>query len=298
MTVLDQPVSSRRIHVQRLPTHGNDEEEAIRFQFFPNGNLVLSHRISTRDLCDDLVVALLGNLIDRGVLAGQHDFEDAAVRLIESVGTSIDESWNLFYDNTLESLEDGTAEFAPIHQRARELVRGDSVLDVGSCFGFFALTLARSGRTVAACDISPGAVRLLRRAADRLGLGIDARPGDATDLPYPDDAFDTVTLIHLLEHLDAEAADTALREALRVARRRVVIAVPFEVTPTEHFGHRTTITEATVRRWAEGFPEQEARCFTEHGGWLVLDHHAPHPTSRGSGPERKVDGRQLPAHYR
>jgi ubiquinone/menaquinone biosynthesis C-methylase UbiE len=45
-------------------------------------------------------------------------------------------------------------------------------------------------------------------------------------LPFADRSFDAVTCLEVLEHLDDPAA--AVREMARVARRAVVVSVPFE----------------------------------------------------------------------
>ena len=79
-----------------------------------------------------------------------------------------------------------------------------------------------------------------------------------------------MTLIHLLEHLEDDQAVAAIREALRVARHAVVIAVPFEETPSEHFGHQQNLATATLRQWAEEVPHAGAQVFEDHGGWLLL----------------------------
>lgn len=50
--------------------------------------------------------------------------------------------------------------------------------------------------------------------------------GDATRLPFPDNAFDVVVSVEVLEHLDDAAA--GLREYARVARRHLVLSVPRE----------------------------------------------------------------------
>ena len=49
---------------------------------------------------------------------------------------------------------------------------------------------------------------------------------DALRLPFPDGAFDCVLSLDLLEHLEAAVRGPAVREMLRVARRRVVVGCP------------------------------------------------------------------------
>lgn len=214
------------------------------------------------------MIAGLLTLIDDGMLSGQDAFEAAAVAVVESVPHR--DPWSCFYRNTLAELREHRSPFAPVHARARSELVGTSVLEVGSCFGFLALGSAQDGFDVTACDISPGAVSMLSAAASTLKIPMSAQLGDARGLPFDDDTFDTVTLIHLLEHLDEPDVAQALREALRVARDRVVVAVPYEAKPSPHFGHLQTLRDSDLRRWASMVEHDGVRIFDDHGGWLVL----------------------------
>ena len=214
------------------------------------GHLEIASHLTVETVSDDTVVAALVALVEAGELTGQAQFERGATELICSVSPDEAIAWAAFYDNSVRELRCGTASFAPVHRRARSLVRGRDVLEVGCCFGFFALQCALDGHRVTACDISTGAIELLSATARRRGLDVSAIRGDATDLPLPTDAVDTVTLIHLLEHLDESSVQRAIAEALRVARERVVVAVPFEEQPSEHFGHQLRLTVNDLRRWA------------------------------------------------
>jgi SAM-dependent methyltransferase len=231
--------------------------------------LEIRHDLDLRAISDSTMVAELETLVQLGVLQGQEQFEAAALRLILSCADDPATCWNAFYANSLAELQSGRSPFAPVHRRALSLISGTSVLEVGSCFGLFALTCAGTGLDVHACDISRGAVRLLTDASAHLGLDVNARVGDALALPYPDDFVDTVTLIHLLEHLPGRV-DHAIAEALRVARRRVVIAVPYEEVASAHFGHHTVLTPASLTSWAAQARHAGATVSTDHGGWLVL----------------------------
>ncbi|MFE0749772.1 mycofactocin oligosaccharide methyltransferase MftM [Gordonia sp. NPDC058843] len=245
------------------------------------GVLHIAHPFDERSISDAVVVDGLVALVEAGVVAGQERFETAAMGIIRTSAVRSADAWSAFYDNSLRELRTGASAFAPVHERARGLVTGGSVLEVGSCFGFFALTCALDGLEITACDISPGAVSLLSRAARRFGLPVVAAVGNATALPYPDDSADTVTLIHLLEHLDAPGARAAIGEALRVARMRVVVGVPFEDEPSPHFGHVVRLTERDLHDWARSIPHAGAEILVDHGGWLVLTP-SPDPTSQMS----------------
>ena len=132
------------------------------------------------------------------------------VGLVRSTVHGALEAWTTYYRNSLNELLDGTADFAPIHDKAAELARG-RVLDLGSCFGFLPLRLAGAGLDVIATDILPGTMRLLDAVAP-VGPGVDTLVCDAAGVPVPDDSADTVTAIHLLEHVDHATGAAVLAE--------------------------------------------------------------------------------------
>ncbi|GAC50838.1 hypothetical protein GOACH_32_00010 [Gordonia aichiensis NBRC 108223] len=243
----------------------------------PDGStsVQIRHRLTSDLISDDVMVSALVGLVEDGALVGQWEFEEAAVGLIRSSASSEAVAWSSFYDNSLRDLVAGIASFSPVHHRARSLVSGSSVLEVGCCFGLFALQCAEAGLSVSACDISRGAINLLRAAAGRRGSQVDAVVANAVDLPFADDSVDTVTLIHLLEHLSRDERSQALAEAMRVARQRVVVAVPYEDVPSPHFGHLTCLRERDLVEWAAHVDHARARILDDHGGWLVLTPRIP-----------------------
>lgn len=96
---------------------------------------------------------------------------------------------------------------------------------------------------------------------------------DAASVPLPDGVADTVTVLHLLEHLDSDASAAVLREAMRLARRRVVAAVPFEDVPRACYGHVQRFDVDVLQTIADSWRAAgvEAGVHEFHGGWLVLD---------------------------
>lgn len=68
--------------------------------------------------------------------------------------------------------------------------------------------------SVTAIDITPSMVRRTEDRAEELGLDVDARVGDAQDLPFDDDAFDAV-LLHLVLSVVPDP-DAVVSEAARV----------------------------------------------------------------------------------
>jgi SAM-dependent methyltransferase len=96
-----------------------------------------------------------------------------------------------------------------------EYAVGQTALDLGCGMGWYASALAGLGFEVLAMDAQ-------RRTEDPR---IDLRVGDiAPPLPYETDAFDTVLMFDILEHLPEE--DAILAEVARVTRQRLIVSVP------------------------------------------------------------------------
>jgi len=230
----------------------------------------LCHRISPAEISNDLAGWIAADLVTPGLIE-----PGAFERTFVSVIASVDPGWTAFYRNTLRELAEGgapggtNAGMAPVHDRAAELAVG-SVAELGCCFGFLSLRLAADRHAVTAVDLSIGTVRLLGRVAPALGLTLDAVAGDATAVPLADGSVDTVFAVHLLEHLPLGVDRLVLAEMLRVARRRVVVAVPYEAEPDAAWGHVRTFETADLRELGastgHGYEVTE-----HHGGWLVID---------------------------
>ena len=208
-------------------------------------------------------------------------FESAFVRAVEAADDCPSRAWNAFYDATLARVEAGwgqaegrgtVATFSRIWAKAASLSRGPVVLDVGTCFGFLPLAWAvRTGAPrLLAVDVSPSATALAGRQARRLARPVDVLCADGARLPVGDRSVGTVLLVHVLEHLPPAAADRVLREALRVATDRVVVAVPVEATPDPVFGHLQVFDLGSLARLgaSTGWP---ADLHGSDGAWLVLD---------------------------
>lgn len=97
-------------------------------------------------------------------------------------------------------------------RRALRLEPGQRVLDLGAGTGVSTAELARSGAYAVGVDLSLGMLREGRRV--RPGTPLVA--GDALALPFPDAAFDAVTISFALRNVVDPAA--ALREMARVTK--------------------------------------------------------------------------------
>jgi arsenite methyltransferase len=140
-------------------------------------------------------------------------------------------------------------------QRAKILAalqpaHGDKVADIGCGPGYLVAEIAEAvgpaGR-VHGLDLGPAMVAIAeRRCAGHANCRIEA--GDARTLPFPNDAFDGLTSIQVLEHVDDVVA--AIGEMFRVLRpggRAVVMATDWDslVMETADRGRLVRV----VRQW-------------------------------------------------
>lgn len=236
--------------------------------------LTVVHDLTCDEISDELAL-LLAELAELGLLRGQRDFELVFTGIVRSTIDGGTAAFLRFYRNSITRLENGTAPFAPIHERAAELTTGTSLIDLGSCFGFFPLRIAASGIQVLATDLSAPTMRLLGLASKRLHRPLRTLCCNATRVPLPDRRADTVTVLHLLEHLTPTDADAVIDEAVRLARHRVVVAVPFEDEPRSCYGHIQRFDAAALSRLGDRIvdanPGVAVTVDEHHGGWLVID---------------------------
>lgn len=240
-----------------------------------NGILIVDHNLMPDELCDELAVLLVDELVETGAIRGRSEFELVFTGVVRSTVDGGLAAWLRFYRNSLRKLESGATAFAPIHAHAEQLVTGDRLVDLGSCFGFFPLRMAKHGIDVLATDLSAPTMDLLDQVGDRLGRPIRTLNCNAAAVPLPGGAADTVTALHLIEHLTPDVTDAVLREALRLARRRVVVAVPFEEEPRACYGHVQRFDLPALYALAARICAEDKGLrvtVTEyHGGWLILD---------------------------
>ena len=247
------------------------------------GRVLVLHRLRPDELDDDIAGLVAGELAGPGLVTSAADFERVVTGLVRSTVSDPVTAWSTFYANTLATLrspgsaappgaapESSLAAFAPVHARALAEVVGTTVLDLGSCFGFLPLRMADEGLDVVASDHTPGTMTLLATIARHTRRRVHAVVGDARAVPLADDAADTVTAVHLLEHLPATETGRILDEACRVARRRVVVAVPYEDVPDPVYGHLRRFDAADLHALGAR-TGRSYRVDDDHGGWLVLD---------------------------
>ena len=116
-------------------------------------------------------------------------------------------------------METGAKEFV-----ARlNLKPGMRVLDVGCGTGSQAIPAARTGAQVTAIDIAPNLLAQAAERAERDGLNIDFREGDAEALAFPDGEFDVV--LSMFAAIFAPWPEVVVSEFVRVCRPGGLIAM-------------------------------------------------------------------------
>lgn len=97
----------------------------------------------------------------------------------------------------------------------------------------------------------------------------------ATD--FPDlGTFDTVTAIHLLEHLSENLLPQAFDHLLRVTRHRLLIVVPYEEQPTLAYGHKQIFNREKLKLWGQWCVDHlegaaTFSCEDVQGGLLMIE---------------------------
>lgn len=245
-------------------------------------------RFPRRRITNELADHIAAELAPLGLVSDGSAFEQIFVDTVLAIHPDPMRAWAVFYDSTMRRLRrpdpggaGSVATFARIYQHARSLIRGRTVLDVGSCFGFLPLLLAEQDQRlrVIGTDLVPAAAALAGHISRAQGSRVRFAAADLLALPADDEAVDTVLAVHVLEHLPAEESAVALEQMCRVARHRVVIAVPLETVPDPAFGHvqafdlpglaRIGANPETPRNPESPGWSQEVHA--ADGGWLVLD---------------------------
>lgn len=125
----------------------------------------------------------------------------------------------------------------------RAVVPGMRVLDVACGTGNAALQAARAGADVVGVDIATNLLEQARARAERAGVPLDVREGDAEDLPFEDGTFDLV--LSMYGAMFAPRPDRVAAELLRVCRPGGRIAMA-NWPPDSFIGVMAKLTAAHV----------------------------------------------------
>lgn len=134
--------------------------------------------------------------------------------------------------------------FSALYRRVYELQKGETFLDAGCSFGFLPLLMAErfpSLRQIVGVDIQTDSFAIVQRLAQERGLtNVSFAQVDLlTDAIGKLGQFDTVTLLHVLEHFTEEEMYRVLTHLLPMVEQRLIIAVPYErEEPEAAYGHK------------------------------------------------------------
>jgi SAM-dependent methyltransferase len=232
--------------------------------------LILMHLFKPEEANADLICFIKDELPTSGIIPTSREFGATLFAVLASMYPAPRNQqaiWLHFCLNSLNRLRDQIVHpqasaparvsyispFAAIYRRIFELVTGQSLLDVGCSFGFLPVLMSERAPTmhIIGCDISADAISFTSSLANAVkSQNITLTQKDVLSEDFPElGRFDTVTVIHLLEHLAEEDMPTALDHLLQVTKKRLLIAVPFEEQAHKAYGHEQVFTPKKLRQW-------------------------------------------------
>jgi ubiquinone/menaquinone biosynthesis C-methylase UbiE len=105
---------------------------------------------------------------------------------------------------------------ATVRAAVRGQFGGKRLLDLGSGMGGLAVALARQGADIVGMDYNPAYCRIARLRARRYGVRLPLLVGAGEHLPFPDQGFDVVINLDVLEHVaDPERVVSEIARVLK-----------------------------------------------------------------------------------
>ena len=122
----------------------------------------------------------------------------------------------------------------------------DTMLDVGSGRGVFLIPFMKEFPwvQVTGLDLLERRVTFLNELADGGFSQLKAEQKDICSQPFPDDSFDIITMLEVLEHIPD--VDRAVMSAVRMAKKYVVVTVPSK--PDNNPEHIHLLTKEKLTR--------------------------------------------------
>ena len=214
---------------------------------------------------------ILQELKPLGALTDVEDFDAIFGAVVGSLFPhEAQQAWYIYTKNTLDQLRHLTSStsslnphstlntFAMLYRRVFDLQRGESFLDAGCSSGFLPLLIAERTSTLSSViglDIRPHPFETARALAEEQHLNnIRFVQADLLNNTFCTlGSFDTVTLLHVLEHFSERNMYTVLTNLLKVTGQRLIIAVPYEHgVPEIAYGHEQLFSQTkleAIGRW-------------------------------------------------
>jgi len=235
---------------------------------------------------------ILQELKPLGVLTDVEDYDAVFGAIVGSLFPhETQQAWYIYTKNTFRYLRDLVystsslsldSTLATLYRRVFELQVGKSFLDAGCSSGFLPLLMAEhipSLSLVIGIDIRPQPFETARVLAEEHNLkNVQFIQADLLDSTFCTlGSFDTITLLHVLEHFSEQAMYTVLTNLLAVTGQRLIIAVPYEHRiPETAYDHEQLFSQAkleAVGRWCLQQWHGEGTMWYENcaDGLLVLE---------------------------
>jgi len=258
--------------------------------------IILLHTFTQETIDADLICLVEHELGPLGFVTTERIFGAILFGILASTFSSPRQQpaiWQRFCMNTLEKLRiqmnlpvarlpenSYIIPFGAIYHRITELLVGESLLDVGSSFGFLPILLSeyKPELSAIACDNNPDAITLsstLAHAVNSHSINFILQDVLAPTFPAIG-RFDTTTVIHVLEHLTEDQLPQALKHLLQITQHRLIIAVPYEQQVTVSYGHRQLFTPEKLDFWGKWCVQHilnKGRYWREDvaGGMLIIE---------------------------
>jgi hypothetical protein len=295
--VMHRPEGLYQTTKARLAHQGFQLEETAHFLLArpaDTDRVILVHRFPPEEIDNNLVDCLMQEL--PSLMTSDQAFGHAMIGVVNSIKPRDPVgAWGIFSLNTLKRfrnyLADNTLHYPPttigacatVYRRLFSLKVGRSLLDVGCACAFWPVLAAEREpdvpRKIVGVDNRLDAIHLSQHMAtltnkpDLLFLQLDLLSSQFVEGLQ---LFDTVTAIHILEHLPEEQLPLAFEHLLQVTRHRLIVAVPYEAEATRAYGHEQVFTREKLERWGQWCVDLMSGsgrywCEDVAGGLLVVD---------------------------
>ena len=171
--------------------------------------------------------------------------------------------------------------FVAWYRRICQMFLGESFLDAGCLFGFLTMLVAERIPTlkrVVGLDIQAENFPIMRAIIEEKHL--DNVQFVQADLLHDDvrsfEPFDTVVALGVIEHFTEIEMYDVLRNLLAITAQRLILTVPYEITPEKIYGHQQMFNRMkleTIGSWCTQHWKGHAHYLYEdcEGGLLVVE---------------------------
>ncbi len=235
--------------------------------YHPQQPPIVIHRFAPKDIDINIGFYCTEELKQFGLLTDSQQFSDLFGAIMLSLfPQDIEHAQYLFATNTLQKylcflkqssisspMHTTLETFGTLYRRMLALQAGETFLDAGCSFGFFPLLIAEQMPTlkrIVGVDIRNESFPIVRLIAkQRLLTNVEFLHFNLlTDNVHVLGQFDTIAMIHVLEHFTEQEMYQVLKKFLPITNQRLIIAVPYEQDkPTKIYDHQQLFTADNLK---------------------------------------------------